>query len=97
MTLMEKARKLVASVRNGEISEANALETIHAEVEAAKFNADMEAKFGHCSAAIPPNAEEVPTKVERELAEIQERRADMEKKIEATEDFIAYCKRRSGL
>ena len=94
---MEKARKLVASVRNGEISEANALETLHAEVEVAKFNADMEAKFGHCCTAIPPNVTPEKTVTEKELEQIQEEREAAEKRIQDAEDFVAYARRKSGL
>jgi len=94
---METARKLVAAVKNGEIGEANAMETIRAEVEVGKFNESMERKHGSYCTAIPPNAAEPESPVEREIREIQEEYSDMEKKIEAAEDFVAYARRKSGL
>lgn len=96
LTMMELARKLVEDVKNGKIDEASALQRIRAEAEVAKFNIEMESKYGHCCAPIPPNAEPEKSDVERALEEIQERHEDMEKKIENAEDFVAYFRRRSG-
>jgi len=97
MTLKETVKKIVELAKAGEISKDDALRQIRAEVEVAKFNESMERKHGSYCAAIPPNAAEPESPVERELREIQEARADMEKKIEAAEDFVAYARRKSGL